>query len=283
MPERPHKITAESARLGRELRALRTLAKLPQHVIATALGVSKATVGRAEAGEQWLSRDQVRRWAEYAEAGNEVARRVVALAEAMHGATWSDALAAEPVPHLQGVAARRDAGARLTRIYEIGAVPGLLQTVEYAHAVIPQMDPTGQIDHAAAEAARVDRREVLFRGSGRFEFVLGESALRWSPAAGVMPAQFDRLIELARLPTVDLAVLPADRVGTPHWQSFIYREPADDSPPYVTQELLFAGPVHDDPDIVTLFRSHWAQVRDAALHGDRALDFIRVLGRGGPT
>jgi transcriptional regulator with XRE-family HTH domain len=282
---RRQKVTPRSARLGGELRALRTLADMSQQDVADAMSkkgdpgaikISKTTVGRAETGAQWLSRAQVERWAQVTGASPEAARRVVALTEALHGATWSDALASEPVRHLQGVAARRDAASKLTRMYDQNVIPGLLQTVEYAHAVIPIMDPTGEIDHAAAEAARVDRRDILFRDQGhRFEFIIGQPALEWSPAPGVLPGQLRRVAELAELPTVRVAVLPTRRDGTPNWQGFVYREPADGSSAYVTQELIHGGPVYDEPDVLDLFREQWGQLWAAALHGDDALALIR--------
>jgi transcriptional regulator with XRE-family HTH domain len=181
MPERPHKVTPESARLGRELRALRTLVKLSQQDVAGTLEVSKSTVQRVESGEQRPSRGQVRKWAEVTKASDEVTRRVIVMAEAMHGATWSDALAAEPVQHLQGVAARRDEEARLIRVWTPLIVPGLLNTAAYAREVIREMDPTGEMDIAAAASARIERQQILYRGGRRFEFLVGEEALRWSP------------------------------------------------------------------------------------------------------
>jgi transcriptional regulator with XRE-family HTH domain len=279
MPERPHKVTPESARLGRELRALRTLVKLSQQDVADTLEVSKSTVQRVESGEQRPSRGQVRKWAEVTKASDEVTRRVIAMAEAMHGATWSDALAAEPVQHLQGVAARRDEEARLIRVWTPLIVPGLLNTAAYAREVIREMDPTGEMDIAAAASARIERQQILYRGGRRFEFLVGEEALRWSPGPGVLPGQLDRLAALASLDGVDLAVVPAQRVGAAGWHPFVYREPADGRPAYVTLELIWSEAGTDDPAVVAQVRDVWTGLWDAALHGDEALAFIREVNR----
>lgn len=273
--ERKHKVTPQSERLGRELRALRTLVKLSQQGVADALEVSKSTVQRAETGEQWPSRAQVEKWAEVTNAGGDVARRVVAMAEAMHGATWSEALAAEAVQHLQGVAARRDEDAKLVRVWTPLLIPGLLNTAAYARAVLGEMDPTGQMDVAAAAAARVERQRVLYEGGRRFEFLIGEAALLWSPVAGVLPGQLDRLASLAGLDDVELGVVPSRRVGAAGWHDFIYREPANGGPAYVTSELIWAGPQTDDPAAVAQVSKVWEQLWGAAQRGDDALAMIR--------
>lgn len=275
MAERPHKVTPESARLGRELRALRTLVKLSQQDIADALKVSKSTVQRAETGEQRPSRAQVQKWAEITKASPDVTRRVIAMAEAVHGSSWSDALAAEPVQHLQGIAARRDEDARLIRVWTPLIVPGLLNTAAYAREVLREMDPTGDMDIAAAASARIERQQILYQGGRRFEFLVGEEALRWSPGPGVLPGQLDRLAALSSLDGVALAVVPSDRIHVAGWHPFVYREPADGGPAYVTSELIWSSAGTDDPAAVAQVRDVWARLWDAALHGGDALALIR--------
>jgi transcriptional regulator with XRE-family HTH domain len=105
--------------------------------------------------------------------------------------------------------------ATLIRTYEVQFVPGLLQTEDYARAVITQGDPA-----AAAEAVerrvglRRRRQELLTRpgpdGSPRRLWaVVDEAALR-RPIGGrkVLRGQLEQLIEASQLPTVTLQVLP---------------------------------------------------------------------------
>src|SRR5258708_32913195 len=74
-------------------------------------------------------------------------------------------------------------------------------------------DVTGQDDIPAAVAARMHRQAVLYDVTKQFDYVLPERALRWRPAddAGAMRAQADRLLSLATLPNVRIAVLPSVR------------------------------------------------------------------------
>lgn len=231
-----------------------------------------------ETGEQWPSREQVEAWTRCTKADDRVTARLIAMVEALYGATWSAALAAEPVPHLQGLAARRDEDARLIRVWFPLLIPALLQTAAYARAVISDMDPTGEMDVAAAAAARIERQRILYEGGRRFEFLIGEPALLWSPAEEVLPGQLDRLAALAGLKDVAVGIVRSFRVGMPGWHDFVYREPADGSPAYVTSELIWAGPQTDDPTSVAQVGKVWEQLWASAAHGDEALSLIRERG-----
>ena len=104
-----------------------------------------------------------------------------------------------------------EAAASLIRTYEIQFVPGLLQTPEYARAVI-------LLGHAGATADEIDRRVELRRQRqqilDRIEppqlwAVIDEAVLR-RPIGGpdVMRAQIEALIEAARKPNVRLQIIP---------------------------------------------------------------------------
>ena len=84
-----------------------------------------------------------------------------------------------------------------------------MQVPEYARRIFAAGHPDGRLDVAAAIAARMDRQIALYEESRRFEFVIGESALRWRIApANVMLAQIDRVMAVAGLSTVTLGLLP---------------------------------------------------------------------------
>jgi transcriptional regulator with XRE-family HTH domain len=95
--------------------------------------------------------------------------------------------------------------------WEIGAVPGLLQTEGYARALIrsgrPQ-DSTDIIDRLVA--ARMERQEVVFsENAPLLWYVLDESALRHVVGgSAVMAEQLNRLLEAADAPGIVVQVLP---------------------------------------------------------------------------
>ncbi|WP_433792576.1 helix-turn-helix domain-containing protein [Actinoplanes sp. CA-252034] len=104
-----------------------------------------------------------------------------------------------------------EAAATLIRTYEIQFVPGLLQTPDYARAVI-------MLGHAGATADEINRRvdvrlqrqQILTRSGGpQLWAVIDEAVLR-RPIGGVdvMRAQIEALIEASKLPGVRLQIIP---------------------------------------------------------------------------
>jgi transcriptional regulator with XRE-family HTH domain len=272
-------VSSVRLQLGGELRKLRKLAGLSQRHVVEALGSSQAAVSRMEHGETLLTRQQLETWLRLCGVADdhEVRDRVYAWAEAAHSETrpWRDMVPGD-TPHLQGVAAERERSATLIRNHQLTWLPGLLQTADYARLIVEQTDPDSELNTAAAVAARLQRQQILFEKGRRFEFLIGEGALLWAPEAGVMDAQRDRLLSLATLPNVEIAVLPALRTGTPAWHSFILFQ-AEDGSQFVTTELVFGGQEIADPDSVRRCAALWDRLWGAATHGDDATELIRRL------
>jgi hypothetical protein len=106
-----------------------------------------------------------------------------------------------------------DFEAKATRVqnYEALVVPGLLQTAEYARAVIQGIAPTisdAELDNLVA--ARMARQAVLTRSSApQFFAVIDEVALRRPVGEpGVMRRQLAHLLSVAEQPHVTLRVVP---------------------------------------------------------------------------
>ncbi|MGW0504510.1 helix-turn-helix domain-containing protein [Micromonospora sp. NPDC003241] len=104
-----------------------------------------------------------------------------------------------------------EAAAALIRSYEVQFVPGLLQTREYARAVV-------LLGHGQASPAEIDRRvdlrmrrqEVLHRAKPpRLWAVVDEAALR-RPIGGpqVMRGQLEALLKATQTPNVRVQVIP---------------------------------------------------------------------------
>ncbi|MBB2910899.1 transcriptional regulator with XRE-family HTH domain [Streptosporangium becharense] len=97
------------------------------------------------------------------------------------------------------------------RTYEVQFVPGLLQTREYARAVIT----AGSAGIAPEEISRrvdlrMERQQVLGRPDGPFFWaVIDEAALR-RPIGGaeVMRAQLEHLLDLMRQPNITIQIMP---------------------------------------------------------------------------
>ena len=115
--------------------------------------------------------------------------------------------------------ARWESDAETVRQFDTAVISGLLQTSGYARAVLSTFhelilldaDPASGPSVAEAVSARVKRQEVLADITKSFHFLLAESALGnrvCSPDE--MPAQIQRLRQVARQDNVSLMIIPAD-------------------------------------------------------------------------
>ncbi len=109
-----------------------------------------------------------------------------------------------------------EAATTLIRTYEVQFVPGLLQTPDYARAVILLGHGAARTDEIERRiAVRMGRQQVLTRADApQLWAVIDEAVLR-RPIGGraVMRAQIASLIETAKLPNVTLQVIPFEAGG----------------------------------------------------------------------
>jgi transcriptional regulator with XRE-family HTH domain len=145
--------------------------------------------------------------------------------------------------------------ASVIRSYEVQFVQGLLQTEDYARAVI-------LIGNAHASAGEIDRRvslrmgrqELLTQpGAPELWAVLDEAVLRRSPGGPkVLHAQLEHLLRVTELPNVTLQVVPFD--AGPHAAAggpfSILRFPEPDLPDLVYLEQLNSAVYLDQSDDV---------------------------------
>jgi transcriptional regulator with XRE-family HTH domain len=133
--------------------------------------------------------------------------------------------------------------ASLIRSYELQFVPGLLQTADYARAVVRLgQRAAGQAEIEHRVNLRLDRQQVLTKPNApRLWAIVDEAVLR-RPIGGpdVMRGQLERLIEAAEQPNVTLQVMPFEFGGhAAESGSFtIMRFPEFDLPDVVYLEQL---------------------------------------------
>ncbi|MGF6886028.1 transcriptional regulator with XRE-family HTH domain [Nocardia sp. GAS34] len=199
--------------LGARLRELRRDAELNGQQLADRCGWSPSKVSRYEHGRQNVTEEDIRVWC--AATGAEVqVQDLIATVRNIHAAymEWRRILAAGHARRQQqGIA--RDQATRLTRWYETELIPGLLQTRDYATAVLYACREVidGPDDLDAAVAARMLRQQVLSAGVHRFTFLLTEQCL-YTRVGGpeVMAEQLHVLLEVHHNPRVSLRIIPRD-------------------------------------------------------------------------
>ncbi|MFG2407507.1 Scr1 family TA system antitoxin-like transcriptional regulator [Streptomyces brevispora] len=110
---------------------------------------------------------------------------------------------------------RQEVRAVEIRLFELGLVPGLLQTPEYAAAITSGAVRRGAITEQQAEdrlALLAERQASLDRTPPPLVYAVLDESCILRPVGGprVMAAQLDRLVAFAELPSTVLQVAPFD-------------------------------------------------------------------------
>ena len=133
--------------------------------------------------------------------------------------------------------------ASLIRTYEVQFVPGLLQTQDYARAVITHGNPAAPAEEIERRVSlRLQRQQLLSRSNGPQLWAVVDEAVLRRPMGSpeVMAAQIESLIKSSELPNVTLQVLPF-HVGAHSAEAgafTILRFPESDLPDVVYTEQL---------------------------------------------
>jgi transcriptional regulator with XRE-family HTH domain len=224
--------------LGRQLEELRTRAGLSFEQAAEAIGVSHSTLRRMEAAKVARLRlaevEKLLRTYGITDQ-NEIDTFLQSVREANKRGWWHNYR--DVMPDWFAAYLSLERAALQIRAYEPQFVHGLLQTQEYARALLTAGNPHAP-DGATERmvALRMQRQELLHRQNPpRLWVVMDETVLRW-PVGGaeVMRAQIDHLIAVSALPQVTLQIMPfrngphpAMRAGAFHLFRFKARELPD--------------------------------------------------------
>ncbi|MET8948789.1 helix-turn-helix transcriptional regulator [Streptomyces sp. NPDC004542] len=247
--------------LGRQLEELRTRAGLSYEQAGMAIGVSHSTIRRMEAAKVARLRlaDAEKLLRTYGVTDQqEIDTFLQSVREANKRGWWHTYR--DVMPDWFAAYLSLEQAALQIRAYENQFVHGLLQTEDYARALLGAGNP-----HAPGQAAerrvalRMRRQELLSRDvPPRLWVVMDETVLRWPVGGpGVMRAQIDHLIELNRLPHVTLQIMPfangphpAMRAGAYH----LFRFRAPELPDIVYLNALVGAVYLDKADDVVVYR-----------------------------
>ncbi len=196
--------------LGKRLRELRQQAELTGKQLAELLSWPPSKVSKLENGRQTPTDDDILAWTRATGRKGEAAALLASLhtLEVQH-AEWQRLLKGGMRVH-QVELAEQDQKAKLYRVFESAAIPGVLQTPEYARARFAQAVMVHKTPNDINEAvrARMQRQEMLYRPDKRFHFVLTEATLRYRLCSiDAMLAQLDRLVSLSSLRNLRLGII----------------------------------------------------------------------------
>lgn len=260
--------------LGERLREIRLAADIQTvRALAAACRWHESKVSRIEHGRQLPSESDLRTWCWACGADDQLAE-LIGMARAVDSmyADWRRL-------HSAGLAQVQDGytslyeRTRQFRYYQSSLIPGMLQTPEYAHAVLAAVanfrDLPDDVEHAVT--ARMARNAVLREPGRTFAFLIEESVLRARLAdADVMAGQLGRLLIDMTLPNVSLGVIPlsADRT---RWITESFTIHGEEM---VEAELVSARIRVTQHAEVTQYVAVFAELSKLAVHGSEARRLI---------
>lgn len=198
--------------LAEQLASARTSAGLGARELADRLGWPASKVSRIQNGKVIPTAEDVEAWAK--ECGVKPAGRRT-LIEAVEGARifhLERRTMGRPPADRQADYNITHAGATSITMVEPLAIPGPLQTLDYARAVLTmgyqQLDqPLVGIE--AAARARLERAQYLADETKKYRFIIGARTLSPKIAGpGVTAAQLTRLLDLTKPDHVGLTIVP---------------------------------------------------------------------------
>ncbi|MET9889479.1 Scr1 family TA system antitoxin-like transcriptional regulator [Streptomyces sp. NPDC006465] len=199
-------------RLRDRLKRARETAGLTQRQVADTFGWSPSKVIRIENGRIGVSvTDAMALVAEYG-IESEEARQLIDLTKAARQPSWFTAYRSVITPEFETFLAYEES-ASIVRAYERDVVPGLLQTEEYARALLQGIAEGGEEGGDEVLELRVDlrmkRQKILQSDEAEFFFILDESALhRRVGNAAIMRQQHEALLRINETSNVNVFYVP---------------------------------------------------------------------------
>ena len=206
--------TVRLRQLGTALRSLREKAGKGLEEVGAEVDLSAATISRYERAQVRPRVNDVHALLDLYKV-TDVPKRDALLKlarEARRQGWWVEYGETLSSPYTDYISLETDTSSILN--FELGTIPGLLQTADYAEVVTRTFAPEATAEEIRGSVAvRIARQEqVLGRPKPpRLWFVVHEMALRVNVGGPqVMRVQLDRLREAAELPNVTLQVLPVE-------------------------------------------------------------------------
>ena len=274
--------TVRGRRLRYELRRLREQAGLTRDEVARRLEWSGSKVSRIETGQSRAQTGDVRDLLDiYGVQGDEAEALVQLAREARKRGWWT---AYNDV--FTGTYVGLEAEASAMRTYQPQIIPGLLETEDYARALIRaglvRADPD-EIERRVQ--ARMARQEVLTRPDAPAIWAVLDEPIIRRPVGGpaVMRAQLQHLIDITATPNskITLQILPLTVGAHPGLSGpFVMLDfPSPEDPPVVYLETATDGLYLEETAETERYTLMFDHLRASALSSNESSDLIsRVAG-----
>ncbi|MFD5795086.1 helix-turn-helix domain-containing protein [Streptomyces diastatochromogenes] len=197
--------------LGSQLRRLREARGVTREAAGYSIRASESKISRMELGRvSFKTRDVEDLLTLYGISDEAERESLLSLAREANVAGWWHSYT-DVLPSWFPTYVGLEGAASLVRVYEVQFVHGLLQTEEYARAVVQRgMKGASAADVERRVALRLERQKhLLDEKAPEFHIVLDEAALRRPYGdRDVMRRQFQHLIQVSERPNVRLQIMP---------------------------------------------------------------------------
>lgn len=266
--------TVRRRELGALLKALRNAKGLTAEQVAERLLISTSKVSRLETGQRGASARDINDLSDLYEVDDDQRQHLLGLASEGKQRAWWQPLA---LPYSTYVGL--EAEAKSIRDYGLGIIPGLLQTADYARAIVRAAVPKWVPDVIEQRVqGRMVRQQLLYSDDApRFEAVVDESVLhRMVDSPPVMRAQLKRLLELSELPNVTIRVIPYEAGALPAGNNkFIILEFVQPAVPDIVFIEGLTGDLYlEDPRDVEIYNLTYRTLVQLAASPDETREII---------
>ncbi|MGW3950361.1 helix-turn-helix domain-containing protein [Streptomyces sp. NPDC004752] len=280
MSERRPAPTVGQVVLGKRLQELREAAGLSREQAARVLRVAPATVRRMETAEVALKIPYVQMLLTTYGVPEQEAAAFVQLAEEANRPGWWQRFH-DVLPDWFSMYVSLEGAAQIIRSYEPHFVPGLLQTEEYAHAVLTAgtLGPTGPDTIERHVSLRMARQQLLERDNPPHLWVIMDETVLRRPVgrAEVMREQLDKLLEYSARDRVTLQL--AEFAAGPHPGTYapftLFRFAEPELPDMVFTEYLTGALYLDSRKEVSLHLEVLDHMTAHAASGQRTEKILR--------
>lgn len=267
-------------RLGRELKRRREATGCKRPETAKKVRVDGSTLFRAEEGRNTPNVRLVEDLCDLYEVSPATRGALLDLLERAKTPPW---WAVYNIPKDFGLCLTREEDAASIDWFELGLVPGLLQTEDYARTVIAAGPNTGDIE--ARIELRMKRQDILNRPSPPALSVVIPEEVLYRPVGGwhVHARQAESLLRATEQPNISLQVVPraAGYYRGLTAASFQVHHAAPDSdgtvrePTAVYAESLSGSTYREDPSEVFRYTEAFDDIREAALGPEESRTTIK--------
>ncbi|GGT24319.1 helix-turn-helix domain-containing protein [Streptomyces chromofuscus] len=274
--------TVRRRRLGQELRRLRELKGMTAEEVAERLLVSQSKISRLENGRRSISQRDVRDLCGvYEVEDHRIVDSLMQMAKDSRQQGWWHSFG--DIPYSVYIGLETDAAS--LRVYDPQVVPGLLQTRQYAEALIqgalPEATPT-DIDKRVQVRLRRQERIAAAEHPLRLWAVLDEAAVRREVGnKQVMIDQLEHLLEMSQLPHVTVQLIPFSMGAHPgvsgQYAILEFPDAADSSVVYiegVTSDLYL-----EKPQDVQKYSVMYEHLRAQALNADQTREYLSDVAK----